>query len=342
MNALKDPTPVSFRDLDAIYFADSCDPLADAAQAGEVQLNALARGHYPGRPLEDGVIEGVRTLGFWDAPRDQVWGLDWHRNEGIELTYVAKGNVAFALDDKSWQLHAGQLTVTRPWQRHRVGDPDVNASNLHWLIIDVGVRRPNQTWQWPDWVALAPQDLARLTTLLQHNEHAVWTASPALGNAFIAATALTTDDDARAESDLRIRISTLLLELLRTLESENMTLDDSLTAPRRGVQLFLEDLQDHLDRRWTLQSMAASCSMGRTQFTRHCQELTNMTPIEFLTYARINLAKMLLETTTTSVTDIACRCGFETPQYFATRFRRSVGESPAAYRASRTLPATVV
>lgn len=335
MNALHEPLPVSFTDLDAIYFADSCDPLAAASDAGLVELNALARGHYPGHPLDDGAVEGVRTLGFWNAPQDQPWGLDWHRNEGIELTYVAKGNVGFAMDAGSWQLHAGHLTVTRPWQRHRVGDPNVNASNLHWLIIDVGVRRPNQTWQWPSWVALAPQDLARLTTLLQHNEHPVWTASPALGNAFVAATALVTDRGAGSESDRRIRISALLLELLRTLESENMKLDDSLTAPQRGVRLFLEDLEDHLDRRWTLQSMASSCSMGRTQFTRHCQELTNMTPIEFLTHARIKRAKILLETTTNSVTDVADMCGFETPQYFATRFRRVVGAPPAAYRAAQ-------
>jgi len=335
MNSIQEPTTVSFWDLDDIYVADSCEPLKAAAAAGEVQLEALARGHYPGYLLPDDTVDGVRTLGFWDAAKDQDWGLEWHRNEGIELTYVAKGNIDFSVDDQIWQLNAGHLTVTRPWQRHRVGAPNVRASNLHWLIIDVGVRRPNQAWHWPEWVALAPQDLARLTTLLQQNEQAAWIASPALRDSFVAATAQVSEHGGWLESDLRIRISSLLLELLRMLESADIDLDVSLTAPQRGVRLFLEELEEHLDQRWTLQRMAVSCSMGRTQFTKHCQELTNLSPIEFLTHARLQHAKRLLETSACSITDIAAQCGFETPQYFATRFRKFIGISPAAYRAAR-------
>jgi len=336
LNLSRDTAPVTFEDLDATYYADSCEPLRAAADAGEVSLQALARGHYPGRPLAAGAVDGLRTLGFWDAAQDQSWGLGWHRNEGIELTYVAKGQVAFAVDERSWDLHAGHVTVTRPWQRHRVGNPHVQASNLQWLIIDVGVRRPNQVWKWPDWTALAPRDLERLTKLLQHNEHAVWVASPALGAAFAAASALVTEDGPGSESDLRIRISALLLELFRTLELENMQLDDSLTKPQRGVRLFLEDLHEHLSHRWTVTSMASSCSMGRTQFTRYCQELTNMAPVEYLSHLRIKRAKALLESSDLSITDVAMLCGFETPQYFATRFRAIAGLPPARYREMTT------
>lgn len=336
MNVDRDTNDVRFFDDDAIYSPDACVPLAAAAETGVIALSALARGHYPGRPFDEGSVDGVRTIGSWDATTDQDWGLDWHRNEGIELTFVAKGNVAFALDEQAWNLHAGQVTVTRPWQRHRVGDPDVSACNLHWVVIDVGVRRPNQTWLWPDWVALAPRDLARLTTMLQHNEHAVWKAGPALGEAFLSATRLATSTGPMTESDLRIRISALLLELLKTLEAEKPHLDESLTTPQRGVRIFLDQLEEQVEHRWSLAAMAASCSMGRTQFARHCQELTNMAPIEYLNHVRVQQAKALLASTSRPVTDIAMMCGFETPQYFATRFRALTGSSPTAYRAGFT------
>lgn len=338
MNVLGESALVEFEGLDERYLADSCDPLAAAADAGRVKLGALARGHYPGTRLVGDSIDGVRTIGYWDAPFDQDWGLDWHRNEGIELTYLEKGATAFAVDDHAWNLHAGQVTVTRPWQRHRVGAPNVGASNLHWLIIDVGVRRPNQAWQWPEWVALAPTDLARLTLLLQHNEQAVWTASAELGEAFVEATSLVRRSGTGHESALRLHISNLLLQLLVTLELHEMPLDESLTAPQRGVRIFLEDLRQNLDARWTLPTMAASCAMGRTQFIRHCQELTNMTPIEFLTHTRIERAKQMLLQTDQSITDIATMCGFDTPQYFATRFRTAVGTTPGNYRRQAELP----
>lgn len=334
MNPSRRTQDVVFTAMDEIYLADSCVPLADAADAGRVRLDALARGHYPGRPLPERQLEGLRTIGYWDASTDQDWGLDWHRNEGIEITYVASGNVEFAVDETSWDLHAGDVTVTRPWQRHRVGDPDVTASNLQWLILDVGVRRPNQVWAWPDWIALTPDDLARLTQLLQHNEHAVWKGNEDLSRAFARAIQAIRRDEPR-ESELRILISALLLELLRTLEEHRVELDDTLTTPKRGVRLFLRDLESQVDHRWTLQTMADACSMGRTQFSRHCQDLTNMTPIEYLNHLRLSRGSRLLTESDLSVTDIAYCCGFETPQYFATRFRKAFAVSPAAFRARK-------
>ena len=153
-----DPT---FRDLNDIYYADTCEPLTEAVKSGAIQMSALARGHYPGQPLRPNEVPGLRTVGLWDASQQQDWGLDWHRNEGIEITYLARGSLDFAVDDREWQLQSGQVTITRPWQRHRVGKPNVGPSRLHWCIIDVDVRRPNQQWIWPDWVALSNDDRQR-------------------------------------------------------------------------------------------------------------------------------------------------------------------------------------
>ena len=101
-----------------------------------------------------GTLSGLKTVGFWDADHDQAWGLDWHRNEGLELTFLETGTLAFSVDATRCQLHPNDLTITRPWQPHRVGNPAVSAGRLHWLILDLGVRRPHQTWQWPKWLIL--------------------------------------------------------------------------------------------------------------------------------------------------------------------------------------------
>jgi AraC family L-rhamnose operon regulatory protein RhaS len=328
--------PTMFEDHGATYYADACVPLERAAAVGEVELRALARGHYPGERFPDGAVPEIRTIGYWDAQSAQSWGLDWHRNEGIEITFLAHGNLDFAVAQNNWKLHAGHVTVTRPWQEHRVGAPFIGASNLHWLILDVGVRRPNQTWQWPEWVGLAPEDLARLTTLLQHNEYAVWQGNAALAEMFEHAASLVRDPSRSTfRSEMRLAVSGILLELLKSLESSDVELDDSLTAPRRGVSMFLHDLEAHLDHPWTVTTMAHACGMGRTQFTQHCQDLTNASPIEFLNTRRITRAAQLLLETTMLVTEIARVCGFDTPQYFATRFKREFGATPTEYRMSQ-------
>jgi AraC family L-rhamnose operon regulatory protein RhaS len=119
--------PVTFRSGPTVLRADACEDLAAAAARGTIGLSALARDPYPGDPLGDELPE-IRTVGTWDTTRDQDWGLPWHRNEGIELTLLSRGRLAFATDAGSHLLRPGDLTITRPWQRHRVGDPHVRPA----------------------------------------------------------------------------------------------------------------------------------------------------------------------------------------------------------------------
>ena len=311
--------PVTYRSGATVLEADTCDALAAAAASGEVELSALARAPYPGDPLGD-ALPGVRTVGYWDAREDQGWGLDWHRNEGIELTLLARGRLAFATDAGEHVLRPGDLTITRPWQRHRVGDPHVTTGRLHWLILDVGVRRPNQDWRWPPWLLAGAEDLDRLTRVLRHDEHPVWRADGETRRAFERVTS------ERRPSRLAVRINDLILALADLLECRSE--DPSLTSSERTVELFLARLEHELERPWTLDAMAAECGLGRTRFAHYCERLTNLTPREYLSRLRVRRARALLEAGELSVTEIAYACGFSSSQYFATVFRRSEGHAP--------------
>src|SRR5207249_3334840 len=110
------------------------------------------------RKLPAGELCGIKSIGYWDALGPQTWGLPWHRNEGVEVTFLESGRLGFAVDGREYALQPDALTVTRPWQSHRVGNPLIGPGKLHWLILDVGVRRPNQAWRWPDWVMLKGAD----------------------------------------------------------------------------------------------------------------------------------------------------------------------------------------
>ncbi len=319
---------------DATYHADRCEPLVQAIERGEVRLTAWARRGYPGRPLPARLLPEISTIGFWDAVGTQNWGLDWHRNEGVEITYVSQGKTAFLVEGEKFQLESGQVTITRPWQKHRLGNPYIGATRLHWLILDLKVRRPDQPWCWPSWLVLSPKDLRRLTTLLSHNEHPVWPANPETAAAFERIADLVQNPDpAVAQSRLRLCINELIISLLELLTSENVELNPHLVSTRRSVELFLKEVDDHLEHRWTLEEMAERCGLGRTRFADHCRQVTNMTPLAYLAHRRVEAAKrLLLADPAHSVTDIALACGFDTSQYFATVFHKLVGKSPSEFR----------
>ncbi len=134
--------PPVYKEYGTSYHADTCQALITAAEAGQVRLKALARGSYPGQRLPRTALCGLSSLGFWDAAGRQNWGLDWHRNEGVELTFLETGSVPFGVMNHECHLHAGDLTITRPWQPHRVGNPQVGPGRLHWVILDVGDAPP--------------------------------------------------------------------------------------------------------------------------------------------------------------------------------------------------------
>ena len=152
-----------YQESGKVFLADTCTPLERAAESGKIRLHALARGQYPGQRLLRRALDGVRTVGLWDAEQEQNWGLVWHRNEGLELTFVERGSLAYSVSGCDYRLRPDDLTVARPWQPHRVGNPNVGAGRLLWLIVDVGVRRPHQAWRWPSWVVMTDEDRKQLT-----------------------------------------------------------------------------------------------------------------------------------------------------------------------------------
>ena len=127
----------------ARYHDDSDGSAAPSRRpAGTSACGAWGRDAYPGAPLPGSDYPGLLSAGLWEVEADQDWGLDWHVNEGVEVTFVTRGRVRFASSHQEHDLQRGWVTVTRPWQRHRLGAPHVTACTLGWFVVDVGRAPP--------------------------------------------------------------------------------------------------------------------------------------------------------------------------------------------------------
>ena len=323
------------------YSADSCAPLVAAVQAGKLQLHVVSRGQYPGVRLPATALTGLRSIGLWDAAHDRDWGLPLHRNEGIEIAFQATGHNCFGLLDVEHPLRPHDLTVTRPWQPHRIGNPHVAAGRLCWLIIDLGVRRPHQDWHWPAWFVLTEGDLRELTEALRRCERAVWHATPEVRRCFQQIElVLTSPAPLQKASLLAVYINELFFELLQMFRQGDMRLDDSLTSFLRTVELFWDEMRANpsmLAGEWTLETLARKCEMGVNTFCKCTRELKNASPMRYLYACRVDAACRLLRATPErSVTAIAFDCGFSSTQHFCNVFRKQIGSTPQAYRSGST------
>ncbi|MDO4586222.1 MAG: AraC family transcriptional regulator [Planctomycetia bacterium] len=313
-----------------------CGRLGKAAEEGQIELETLARGDYPGRPLPSNVLPSLRSIGYWDARQRQNWGLDWHRHEGLEIGFLETGKMSFWVDGLFCPVDAGYLTITRPWQLHKSGNPNIEKGRLHWVILDINASHPNQDWEWPAWIVLSKEDLVELTNFFRMTETPVLQANKEIARCFCnIANAVSAHYDPKVFSRLAVYVNELLLALLEMITQEKVNLDPNLSCTQRTIELFLERLGcdlNELQRPWTVRKMAAECGVGTTQFTLYCKQYANMTPSNYLRMVRLETAKKLLKEKEFSIGRIAEECGFGSSEYFATLFRDEYHLTPSQWK----------
>ncbi len=98
---------------------------------------------------------------------------------------------------------------------------------------------------------------------------------------------------------------------------------------RRMVEHSLE--RDSAPHKLSISEVAAELGMSDSHISRMFKRETGRTFEKFVITKRIELAKRLLLDPLNNVSDVAHRCSFSDPSYFARVFRRVVGCSPGEY-----------
>jgi AraC-like DNA-binding protein/mannose-6-phosphate isomerase-like protein (cupin superfamily) len=329
---------------------DTCEPQVLAVRTGKIKLTALSKGHYPGVTIPNDTLPGLNSIGFWDGVGRQDWGLDVHRNEGIEIHFVETGKMAFRTGERRFDLRPGDFTITRPWQLHKLGDPNIGPGRVHWLIIDVGARSLNDEWRWPNWVTLTKKDLLEFSNKLRHNKTPVWKSTPEMIRIFQQiALCITEWNKPHCVSRLVANLNQLFVSVLEITTTQQLVESPGKASSRRAVENFLKNLEvDQAICRdiKALEDMAKGCAMGVTSFTKYTRELVNASPMEFLKQCRLNhAARQLRQRPDISITEVCFSNGFNSSQYFATCFRKQFKMSPREFvskqRIQRDLPSAV-
>ncbi len=123
-------------------------------------------------------------------------------------------------------------------------------------------------------------------------------------------------------------VSTLNTMAQRPVEQKNGGLSPFI------LKRVTDFITDHLADQITLAQLSDIAGLSVFHFCRAFKKSTGLAPYKFQTARRIEKAKLLLDTTDFTITDIAPMVGYETPQAFARMFRQMVGQTPTVYRQS--------
>jgi transcriptional regulator GlxA family with amidase domain len=103
-------------------------------------------------------------------------------------------------------------------------------------------------------------------------------------------------------------------------------------ADREPLRELQEWLPDHLDEDLSVPALARRASMSERHFARAFRDETGMTPAVYVESARVERARIFLDSGDLPVETIARQTGFGTVETMRRAFRRRVGVSPAGYR----------
>ncbi|WP_299769479.1 AraC family transcriptional regulator [uncultured Tateyamaria sp.] len=83
---------------------------------------------------------------------------------------------------------------------------------------------------------------------------------------------------------------------------------------------------------WSVESLARAAGQSRTGFAVHFAQKMGVTPLQYLTDWRMQIAQQDLITQNKPIAEIARDVGYASDSAFARVFKREVGQSPAVFR----------
>jgi AraC family transcriptional regulator, transcriptional activator FtrA len=103
-------------------------------------------------------------------------------------------------------------------------------------------------------------------------------------------------------------------------------------SERQPLAALLDKIRRRLAEPLRIGELARLAAMSERTFMRRFRAATGLSPADWITRARVDRARELLESTMLPIDHIAERCGLGSPTTLRHHFRKKVGVSPASYR----------
>ncbi|MBR2274782.1 MAG: helix-turn-helix transcriptional regulator [Lachnospiraceae bacterium] len=99
-----------------------------------------------------------------------------------------------------------------------------------------------------------------------------------------------------------------------------------------GIQKSIEYLREHIHETLRLEELAGISGYSLSRFKYKFKHEIGITPAEYITLQKIEVAKTRLIETDISITELAYSLGFSTSNYFSSVFKKIISCTPREYR----------
>ena len=261
---------------------------------------------------------------YTDRADDVVF---WHWHDEMEIMYVRTGRLLVRVPQKTYLLNEGEAVV-------------VNADVLHYAAADPLCRLDSLVFSpalitGSDRSVYAQKYILPLTSCSAFDGYVLRreTDGPAL-RAFVRAFDALANDTPGFEFAVRDDLSKLCFALYQQLKPRAGG-DTGASQNDFRMHGMLSFIQENYARDITLTDIAGAAGVSERECLRCFQRSIQTSPMQYLLKYRIMRgAALLLEHPSSTISEVAISCGFNSPSNFAKMFRRFYHCTPRAYRSA--------
>jgi AraC-like DNA-binding protein len=253
-----------------------------------------------------------------------------HHHDFDELTVIAAGKGIHSIDDKDYNVQAGDVfVITRGHSHYFHHRENMIHLNVMYNLGRLPLATPylsetpgfNAIFKLEPFLIKARQSVAslRLTPRQLQRVRHIWEVMQ------------------HEENERLPGFEVIMINRFQELVVFLSRLYVGLHSSRKTRILAIENTIRFIDTQYaqplTLADLYKNAGMSRPAFMKHFKESTGLSPMAYLINTRIEQSCKLLRCTNNSITDIALSAGFTNSNYFARAFRNIMKISPREFRA---------
>lgn len=139
-----------------------------------------------------------------------------------------------------------------------------------------------------------------------------------------------TDKTKNIYADLNLK--ELLIRLLQSQHLVTFNAESASMSNHSRMHFILNYINEHLRDKIAVDTLCRKAYMNRNDFFRWFKQQFGITPLDYINFERIKLARQLLCNYNKTVTEVSYECGFTDVNYFIRLFKKIEKITPAKYR----------
>lgn len=230
-----------------------------------------------------------------------------HYHVLFEIYFLLDGECTYFIDNKTYQVHAGDLVLIPRDTIHRTQYP-LNIKYSRMLINCSDYFIPESVYK----------EMDNLLYIYRNNEISdkIFEILSEIKKDYYSPDQYSIDFIQGLMNNLFILIARYPNEISNT------------SAKNEYIENAVNYIRNNFSSRITLNDVAEVCAITPEHLSRIFKKETGFGFVEYLTFIRLQHAEYLIKTKKMSITEVSHRCGFEDSNYFSYTFKKKYGISP--------------